>query len=88
MGPGENAMKLAHSLVGPAALGGPAASTGAADWHSNLALTSLQTLCRPALSVAIWGRCWNVPGYGYYGGCHGPRYDGGYGYGWRRGWRS
>ncbi len=81
-------MKLAHALVGLVALGGTALGVGTAsampiglaapaDQVSNI--EPVRWVCGPR------GRCWNAPGYAYYGGpVYGPRY--GYGYGWHRGW--
>jgi hypothetical protein len=81
----EDTMKLSHALVGLVALGGAALAAGTAsampiglatntDIASNI--DQVRWVCGPY-------RCWNAPGYGYYGGPH--RFYGGYG--WHRGWR-
>jgi hypothetical protein len=78
--------ELTHALVGLVALGGTALGVGtasampiglaaAADQVSNI--EQVRWVCGPR------GRCWNAPGYAYYGGpVYGPRY----GYRWHRGW--
>jgi hypothetical protein len=74
-------MKLVSALVGLAALGGVALSTGAA---------SAQPIDVPGASGVVpsgyicneWGHCWHRHYYG--GGYYHPHYWGGYG--WHRHW--
>jgi hypothetical protein len=83
-------MKLTHALVGLAALGGAAISSGAASaMPIGLATnTDIASNIEQARIVCDrWGRCWNAPGYYGAYGYYAPRYDGGYGHGWHRGWR-
>ncbi len=81
-------MKLTHALVGLAALGAAALTTGAASaMPIGLATTAGQAsnIEQVRLVCNQWGRCWHVPGYYGYGGYgYGPRW--GYG-GWHHGWR-
>ena len=75
-------MKLVSALVGLAALGGVALSTGAA---------SAQPIDVPGASGVVpsgyicneWGHCWHRHYYGG-GGYYHPHYWGGYG--WHRHW--
>ena len=70
-------MKLVSALIGLAALGGVALSSGAA---------SAAPIEVPAGYVCNeWGHCWQRH---YYGGYYHPHYWGGYGWHhWGEGWR-
>jgi hypothetical protein len=85
---------LKSAIVGLAALGGVALCSGAASAMPNgmPATGQLSNVENVVMVCNAWGRCWWRPNYyvgpRYYGGYVGPRYyGGGYGYGWRRGWR-
>lgn len=72
-------MKLASALIGLAALGGAALSSGTASAHASTVVVPSGYVCNE------WGHCWHRHHYGY-------RYGYGYGYdhphdwgGW--GWR-
>jgi hypothetical protein len=83
-------INLKYAMVGLAALGGLALSTGTASAMPNgmPAAAGQQSNVENVVMVCnAWGRCWWRPNY-YVGprvyGYGGPRY---YGYGWRRGYR-
>ncbi|MEA2942682.1 MAG: hypothetical protein QOD09_3211 [Bradyrhizobium sp.] len=85
-----------YAVVGLAALGGVALGSAPASAmpngmpaaaHQNSNVENVVMVCN------AWGRCWWRPNYYVgprvygYGGYGGPRYHGGYGHGWRRGYR-
>ena len=77
---------LKSAIVGLAALGGAAlcSSTASAMPNGLPATGQLSNVENVVMVCNAWGRCWWRPNY-YVG----PRVYGygGYGYGWRRGWR-
>jgi hypothetical protein len=85
-------INLKTAIVGLAALGGAALGSGPASAMPNgmPAVNQLSNVENVVMVCNAWGRCWYRPNY-YVGprvyGYAGPRYYGGYGYGWRRGWR-
>jgi hypothetical protein len=90
-------VNLKYAVVGLAALGGAALGPSTAPAMPNGMPASAGQLSNVANVVMVcnaWGRCWYRPNYYVgprvygYGGYVGPRYyGGGYGYGWRRGYR-
>jgi hypothetical protein len=85
-------INLKTAIVGLAALGGAAIGSGWASAMPNgmPSANQLSNVENVVMVCNAWGRCWYRPNY-YVGprvyGYAGPRYYGGYGYGWRRGWR-
>jgi hypothetical protein len=85
-------INLKYTVAGLAALGALALGSGAASAMPNgMAAAGQHSNVEKVVMVCnAWGRCWWRPNY-YVGprvyGYGGPRYYGGYGYGWRRGYR-
>jgi hypothetical protein len=85
----DNPMKLKLALVGIAALGGIALTSGTASAMPNGLPNANQVSNIDQVRYVCnrWGRCWWRPNYyGAYGFYGGPRF---YGrpWGWHRGWR-
>jgi hypothetical protein len=80
----EDRMKLSHALVGLVALGGAALAAGTASAMPLGLATNADVASNIEQAHWVCGpyRCWNAPGYDYYGA---RRFYGGYG--WHRGWR-
>jgi hypothetical protein len=85
-------MKLVSALVGLAALGGVALSTGAASAMPIGIPAQASNIEQAAYVCNPWGHCWNRPddGYGYGGGWGWHHWNGYYhphywgGWGWHR----
>jgi len=77
-------MKLVSVLVGLAALGGVALSSGAASAMPVAVPAQASPVVRAAYVCNEWGHCWHQHYYGY--GTYHPHYWGGWhrhrGYGW------
>ena len=89
-------INLKYAVVGLVVLGAAAIGSGTASAMPNgmPATRQLSNVENVVMVCNAWGRCWYRPNYYVgppvygYGGYVGPRYyGGGYGYGWRRGYR-
>lgn len=89
-------MRLTSALIGLAALGAVATAAGTASAMPNGLPTQNQAsnIDQVRYVCNAWGRCWWRPNYyrsyGFYGPrpYYGPRFYGGYGGGWHRGWHG
>jgi hypothetical protein len=74
-------MKITSALIGIAALGGVAFSTGAASAMPVTAPVQTSSVVVPAGYVCNeWGHCWHRHSYGYRYGYYHPHYWGGWGW--------
>jgi hypothetical protein len=79
-------MKLVSALVGLAALGGVALSSGTASAMPVAVPAQASPVVRAAYVCNEWGHCWHQHDYGY--GYYHPHYWGGWYRHWGYGWRA